>query len=347
MCYEVGRAALNLQWTDRVARTEYTDSWEIVRHFTGKDPRTDRDAWKEYFDAVHLDYLWTTHDGPVTWDERGRTTDMGHAVYLEDGSDFRDLQPCPFASSAEVLAFDAVAEYGLTDYRELVDFYERTYRDEQAWTTGQVISGGYYKTLVSGAIAAFGWDRLLEAVGDDADRFGDTVLGSIFEQSLHHYRAWAETSIEFFMCHDDMVWTEGPFINPAFYRTYIFPRYRTLWKVLKDAGKRVIFCSDGTYDLFYDDLIEAGADGFCFEPTNNLDLLVEKYGQTHVIMGGADCRTLTFGTREEIARELQSIFTLARACPGFVFATGNHFPANIPLDNAVYYFELVEELGRR
>jgi hypothetical protein len=26
---------------------------------------------------------------------------------------------------------------------------------------------------------------------------------------------------------------------------------------------------------------------------------------------------------------------------------GNHFPANIPLENALFYFERAEELGRR
>jgi hypothetical protein len=33
MSYEIGRAALNLQWTPRVARTEYVDNWEVVLHF--------------------------------------------------------------------------------------------------------------------------------------------------------------------------------------------------------------------------------------------------------------------------------------------------------------------------
>ena len=106
--------------------------------------------------------------------------------------------------------------------------------------------------------------------------------------------------------------------------------YKALWQPLKDAGKRVLFTSDGTYDMFYDDIAAAGADGFCFEPTNDLRKLVEQYGQTHVIMGGADCRTLTFGTREEIERELRDIFALARDCPGFVFATGNHLPRQYP-----------------
>ena len=223
MSYQIGIDALNLRWTERVARTEYNDNWEIVRYFTGKDPLTDSTAWKAFNDAIHLDYLWTVNDGPRGWGERGRITDMGHAVYMEDGSDYRDRQPSPFTSPQDVLEFNAVKEYGLLDFHDLVAYYEQWYRDSQA-ANDQVVSGGYYNTIVSGAIQAFGWDMLLEAAGEDPERFGEDVLGSIFALSLHHYKAWAATSIEVFMCHDDMVWTQGPFMHPNFYRKYIFPR---------------------------------------------------------------------------------------------------------------------------
>lgn len=346
MSYEVGRAALNLEWTERIARTEYNDNWEIVRHFTGKDPREHPEANREFNDAVHLDFLWHTNDGPVDWSQRGRVTDMGHAWYVEDGSDFRPAVESPFKTAGEVLAFNAVEEYGLPPFDDLVAFYEDVYQGLQR-ANDQVVPGGYYRTIVSGAIAAFGWEMLLLAAGEDPERFGRDVLGSFFEFSLHHYHAWARTSIECFICHDDMVWSQGPFMRPAFYRQYIFPRYRELWRPLREAGKKVLFTTDGKFDMFLDDLIEAGADGFCFEPGNDLETLVRRCGQTHVLMGGADCRTLTFGTRDDIERELRWALDLAKPCPGFFFAIGNHLPANVPLENALHYFALIEELGRR
>jgi hypothetical protein len=354
MSYAIGKAALNLQWTERVARTEYNDNWEVVRHFTGKDPSTSlragprqyAEAAREFNDAVHLDFLWCTDDGPVPWGQRGRVTDMGHAVYLEDGSDYRAPKPSPFKTATEVLSFNAVGEYGLPDLDELVAHYERWYQRAQA-ANDQVVPGGYYKTLISGAIEAFGWEMLLLALGEDSERFCEEVLGSIFELSLHHFRAWARTSIEFFMCHDDMVWTAGPFMRPELYRRYVFPRYRELWRILRDAGKRVLFTSDGTFDMFLDDVAEAGADGFCFEPSNDLAMMARKFGKTHVLMGGMDCRTLTFGTKDDIERELRRALEVTRECPGFVLAVGNHIPANVPLENLVYYFERVDELGRR
>jgi hypothetical protein len=346
MSYEIGKAALNLEWTERVARFEYMSNWEVVRHVTGKDPKRSPEAWSEFNQALHLDLDWCTDDGPSGWADRGRVTDMGHAIWLEDASDFRPMRPSPFTSVDEVLAFSAVREYGLPDFGDLVDYYERAWRRKQE-ATDQVVTGGYYKTMVSGAIQAFGWEMLLAAAGEDPERFGEDVLGSFFELSLHHFKAWAETSVEFFMCHDDMVWTRGPFMRPEFYRRYIFPRYEELWRPLKSAGKRVLFTADGTYDMFLDDLIEAGADGFCFEPTNDLELLVGKCGKTHALIGGADCRTLTFGTKSDIEKEVRWVLDTTRGCPGFLFGVGNHFPPNIPLENALFYFDLIEELGWR
>jgi uroporphyrinogen-III decarboxylase len=75
-----------------------------------------------------------------------------------------------------------------------------------------------------------------------------------------------------------------------------------------------------------------------------LDPIVERYGQTHVIVGSKlDCRTLTFGTKEDIRREIDATLKLAFPCPGFVFAVGNHIPSNIPVENALYYFDYLRE----
>ena len=62
----------------------------------------------------------------------------------------------------DVLAFDAVDEYGLPDFEDLVEYFEGNYRSGQAVHPHLVFPGGYYRTIVSGCIEAFGW----EAGGD-------------------------------------------------------------------------------------------------------------------------------------------------------------------------------------
>ena len=36
---------------------------------------------------------------------------------------------------------------------------------------------------------------------------------------------------------------------------------------------------------------------------------------------------------------MDSTLELAADCPGFVFAVGNHIPNNVPVGNALFYFE--------
>jgi len=259
MSYETGIKTLRLEPTDRLAHTEYCSNYALVRAVTGLDPHSDGEiAWRRFHDAWDIDLLWVTNDGPVEWDRRGRSTDMGHAGFLEGGIE------------------------------------------------------GFYRL------------------------------------SLHHYRAWAKTSIEVFICHDDVVWSQGPFMHPDFYRQAVFPRYQRLWQVLHEAGKIVLYCSDGTWTQFVGDVAAAGADGFICEPTTSLDTIVERYGHTHAIVGSqVDCRTLTFGSREQIKREIDETLKIAKRCPGFMFAVGNHIPSNVPVENALFYFDYLRQRWRR
>ena len=339
MSYQIGIDTIRLRPTPRLAHTEYCSNERLKQAILDRTGKPIQEAWE-------FDLTWRTDDGPVPWQERGRTTDMGHAEFLEGGTDRRPAQPCPFTDLEQVLEFDAVEEYGLPDEDELFRHYEEKYQKSQKGNAKWVVPGGYYKTIVSGAIQTFGWDMLLPAASE-RDRF-ERVLDSFFRLSLHHYKVQAKTSIEVFISHDDMVWSQGAFMHPDFYRGVIFPRYRELWSVLKDAGKKVLFCSDGDFSEFVDDLVDAGADGFIFEPMTALEPVVEKYGKSHVIVSSkVDCRTLTFGTQDDIQREIDATLELAFDCPGFVFAVGNHMPSNIPVENGLFFFDYLSRRWRR
>ncbi len=360
MSYAIGLDTIHLRATPRLAHTEYCSNDALFRALhvreakagpaeqttsaateapAGQTARTFAQAWD-------IDFCWSANDGPVPWSQRGRVTDMGHADFLEGGVDRRLPKASPFADAQEVLVFDAVREYGLPGAAELTRYYQETWTRNQQARPEEVFTAGYYKTIISGAIEAFGWDLLLEAAAEQA-RF-ERVLDSFFRLSLHHFRAWAATSAPVFICHDDFVWSEGPFMHPDFYRRAIIPRYRELWAVLKKAGKTVLFCSDANWITFLDDIADAGADGFIFEPMMPLDPVVERYGQTHVIIGSkVDTRTLTFGTTAQIAAEIDATLPLAWKCPGFMFAVGNHIPSNVPVANALFYFNYLQQRWRR
>ena len=343
MSYERGWKALHLEMPDIIPHTEYCSHPRLVKRVTGSDPREDDSAWAKFYAMTDYDFLWNSNDGPG-W--QGRTTNMGHAVFQEGGTDFDDHIQCPFKTPEEVLSFDPVTEYGVPDVVERAAYFEKAFQRGQSAYPALVFPGGYYKTLFSACIQAFGWDMFLSSAPLDYERF-DRVLQGFFEISLANYKAWAKTSASVFICHDDIVWTQGPVFHPDWYRKYVFPRYKKLWNILKEAGKIVLFCSDGDFTLFVDDIAHAGADGFIFEPLTDLERITRTYGKTKVIIGNVDTRILTFGTREAIRQEVERCAALGRDCPGYFFAVGNHIPHNVPMDHVLYYFELIEELGRR
>lgn len=343
-------AAINLEQTDKVPHTEYCSNWELIRTLTGLDPAKPEEAAaanKAFYERAGLDFMWSTNDGPVPWERRGRTTSMGHAEFLEGGIDMNRNVNCPFKTVDEVLSFDAVEEYGLQDDDELAAYYESLYQRTLRDWPDVFVPIGYYRTMVSACIAIFGWEMFLTAVGENSERF-DRVLESIFRLNLQVYEAQAKCSCPVFLCHDDMVWTQGPIFHPDWYRKHIFPRYKKLWSVVKDSGKKLLFCSDGDFSMFLDDLAAAGADGFIFEPMVDFGEVCERFGKTHAIIGSyVDCRTLTFGTKEQVEEEVRRSFEVGKKCPGFIIAVGNHIPSNVPVEMGLFYLELVEKLRDR
>jgi len=338
MSRQVALDNINLRPAERWGHTEYSLGYhrEYLSRLTGLRP-DHPDLMPRAHDKLVIDLNWSTNDGLVNWAEAGRVTDMGHAEYAADGSDKRQPATSPFRSPEEVWAFDAVAEYGLPDFDEQVAAYEQQVQNARERWPGQLTTGGYYRTIVSGAIAAFGWEMLLLAASDQG-KF-ERVLDSFFRRTLFHMEAWARTSAEVIIQHDDFVWTNGPFMSPDFYRKAIIPRYAELWKPLHAAGKKVLFCSDADFSAFVDDLAGAGADGFIFEPVVDFAMMVERFGQSHCLVGSfVDCRDLIFGRREKVLSDIERTFAALARCRGAIVACGNHLSPNIPPEMLDLYF---------
>ncbi len=345
------QTALDNIWLKPSARwghTEYSLGYHTayLARKTGLKP-DDPNLVRTAQDLFGFDFMFGTHDGLVDWIKTGRVTDMGHAVYAADGSDQRQPAVSPFRSEEEVWAFDAVKEYGLPDFDDAVREYERCLKLWREIYPNQLMTGGYYKTIVSGAIQSFGWDMLLTAAADP-DRM-ERVFDSFFRRTLFHMEAWAKTSAEVIIQHDDFVWTCGPFLSPDYYRKVFISRYAELWKPLHAAGKKVLFCSDGLYTMFMKDLAAAGADGFIFEPCNDFEFIADRFGKTKCLVGSyVDCVDLTFGRWDKVRADIDRTIARLADCRGAVFSVGNHMPANIPEAMMDRFFDyLLPKLERK
>jgi uroporphyrinogen-III decarboxylase len=329
MSRQIALDAINLKPTPRLAHTDYSIDYhrDYLVSRTGLD-RKHPDFRRRWLDFWAMDFNWNSNDGLLGYG-RGRQTNMGHAEYAADGSDKTQPAECPFKSEEEVWAFDAVKEYGLPERAEQIAAYEKIIQDARTSMPDQLTTGGFYKTIVSGAIQAFGWDMLLTGLSDA--RKMERVFDSFFRYTLFHMECWAQTSAEAVIQHDDFVWTSGAFMNPEIYRKVIIPRYAELWKPIRKAGKKLLFCSDGNFMPFAEDIVRAGADGLIFEPMNDFGWMAERFGDSTCLVGSfVDCRDMTFEGWDTVRRSMDRTFEVAEKCKGVVFAVGNHIPANVP-----------------
>ena len=297
MSYEDGWAALNLEKPARIPRTEYSAEmhWELITAVTGLEVGQDsplivqQQARSAFVKAWNYDIFWSTL---ISGDEFGTTrTSMGHAEYAAGGVDRDENIYTLFNDPEAVLDFDPWEQLGTRDKGKLRKRFEDHYQASCSRQPEGVNMTGIYITLISGFIDLFGWEMLLLAAGTDPVRLGE--LANRYTGWIgQYYEALAEADVPVVMVHDDIVWSSGPFIRPAWYREYLFPNYKKLFAPLLESGKKIIYTSDGNYDSFIDDIVSTGVHGFVLEPWTDLAAIVERYGQTHAIIGNADTQNL-------------------------------------------------------
>jgi uroporphyrinogen-III decarboxylase len=353
MAREDGLAAIHLEMPDRVPRFDPGAPiyhWELIEAATGLS--VTRDSPPEEILAAQRAFLNAWDYGIffgclIHGHELSAChTNMGHAVYAADGSDFVEPEASPFSSPEEVFAFDPWEVYGPRDHGELVRRFNAHYRERCEKYPDVLNTTGIYVTQMSAMIEIFGWDMLLTAAGTDPDRFGQ-VVNRYATWIQQYYDAVADSEAELIYSHDDLVWTEGPFIAPDWYRTYIFPNLKKLWDPLREAGKKILFVCDGNYTMFADDIAACGNHGFWFECFTDLQVMTEKFGRTHFIIGNGDCRPLTFGSKADVRAEVERCMLAGKPCPGYVMCISGHIPPNVPVENALHYNEVFEDLRYR
>ena len=353
MSYECGWAALNLEMPDRVPRTEYSLAeyhFPLIERVPGLkvgDQSSEAEkaaARRAMREAWTFDFNWNTC---IYADQFGEhRTDMGHAVYAGSGGDYRTEGRKLYEDPEDALSFDPWEILGPRDQKALTKKFNENYRSQRESLPNEVSMTGTYITLMSGMIDLFGWETLLMACGVDPEGFGE-VANRYASWMQQYMNALAESDTPLVMFHDDIVWTEGAFLHPEWYRKYIFPNYKKYLDPLLQSGKKVLFISDGTYTEFIDDLAQLGFHGFVMEPTTDMAYIAEKYGRTHSFIGNADTRVLLLGDREDIRAEVRRCMDIGKKCPGFMLAVGNHIPANTPIESCLIYEEAYREMCRR
>ena len=345
-------AAINLEMPDIVPRVEYSADfyWELINKVTGSNvsegssPIERQAATSAFVKAWDYGFVWNilTHS-QIFGDKR---TSMGHANYATDGADFSDNISTLFKDAEDVYTYDMYEAYGNRDKITLTKEYDANYKIMCANYPDTVNMTGIYVTCMSGLIELLGWDILLQAAGIDSEAFG-AFTNRYVDWIKQYFDALADCKAPVVMIHDDLVWGHGPFLNPEFYRKFIFPNYKKLFKPLHEAGKKILYTCDGDFTMFIDDIADCGINGFVLEPLTDMAYIAEKYGKTHSFVGNVDTNILLAGNKDDIEAEVKRCMDIGKKYPGFFLAVGNHIPSNTPIDNVLYYDEIYRKLAKR
>jgi hypothetical protein len=349
MSYKYGMAAINLEMTDLVPRTEFSVNYhhDLIKKLTGIDaaqPSNEAKAMLAVMKEWEFAVNWSTMiygDHLDKW-----AASMGHAEYASGGTDKNTAVFCPFSDENEIYDFDFDKKAGAIDIDGYVEKFNAHFHANQNFHSDIVNMTGIYTTCMSGLIYMLGWEMLLGCAALDPKKFGD-FTNRYCGWMLQFFEAMAKCDSPVVMIHDDIVWTEGAFINPDWYRKYVFPNYKKMFAPLIENGKKILYTSDGNYTEFIDDIAGCGVNGFVLEPLTDMQYIAGKYGKTHSFIGNADTRILLTGTKEDIYNEVKRCMDIGKKYPGFIMAVGNHIPANTPVDSCLYYNDFYMEMRGR
>ncbi len=262
-----------------------------------------------------------------------------------------------FHSPEEVFAFSPLAHADFRGWKHVVEnwdysseevIYQRLRKNYPAeWgdraPEGMASEVGFYNTTFMWPLLTFGWELFLQCALDP--RFAG-VMEEFAEINRRVFRAFARLPINFVTCHDDIVMTRGPVCSPKWMRQYVFPRYEEYWGILKDAGIRVIFMSDGRMDAYADDVMACGAIGIISEPYTDYKAIARRHKDCF-LAGEGDNRVLSRNNPAEIRAMVESMAETGRMSRGYMMCIGNHIPWDVPPAAIKLYLDLSVELGQR
>jgi len=352
-------------WPKRIPHWEHWSCPDAETYLTGIDyyehPRLCRLKMRELYPQLELPIPETDDPKPrpkLGPEGQSSITDEHGRRYVRwgDGTTAHWDWGSKFKTAEDVFAFSPLEQGDFTDipvvesrdysdeeklYRE----YRKRYPDEwgEKAPEGSTASVGFYNTMFMWPLLTFGWELFLETC---LDRRFERIMEEFAEINRRVFRVYARLPVNFVICHDDIVTSRGPICSPAWMHKYIFPRYEEYWGMLKDAGKEVIFMSDGCVDAYVDDIFACGARGIITEPYTDFKAIALRHKDCF-LAGEGDNRILYRNNPDEIEAMVKDMVETAKMTGGYMMCIGNHIPWNIPPEAVKLYLDLSAELAHR
>jgi len=177
-------------------------------------------------------------------------------------------------------------------------------------------------------------------------QFVREVMDSLAAAQLNAARAAIEmagSAIGAVFYSDDIAYTEGLFMSPAFYRQFLFSVMRRFAEMGREVGAPMIYHSDGRlYDVM-DDLYGVGVRGIQpLEPKSMDGLEIKRrWPGKFCLMGNVDLDLMSRGTEEQVERHVRERIERLNAGGGYMPGVSNTVPHYVRFENYLRMIETV------
>jgi uroporphyrinogen decarboxylase len=186
-------------------------------------------------------------------------------------------------------------------------------------------------------------------------KFAEAVMEGVADYLVALYdRVLAEVGeyLQVVMVGDDLGTQHGPMISPTAYRKLVKPAQKRIWQFIKERTRAYLFLhSCGSVRKFIPDWIELGLDILNPVQVAARDMdpreLKREFGKDLTFWGGG-CDTqkvLTFGTPDDVEKEVRKRISQFAPGGGFVFNQVHNIQPQVPPENIVRMFETVLKYG--
>ncbi len=148
---------------------------------------------------------------------------------------------------------------------------------------------------------------------------------------------------------DDLSGKNGPLVDPAHYRKYVFPAYKKMADMAKAADKPMVYHTDGKIDMVIEELLATGIDGWhpVEKQAHDINEVKANYGDRIALLGNIDLQyTLTKGTPEEVDAEVRERIRDLGPGGGYCVSSGNSIPEYVPIENYAAMLEATYKYGK-
>jgi uroporphyrinogen decarboxylase len=147
---------------------------------------------------------------------------------------------------------------------------------------------------------------------------------------------------------DDFAYAEGLFINPKYFRKYVFPFYKEAGRICKERGLPYILHSDGVLDEIMGDIIDCGFNAIQPIEPKAMDIrqLKRDLAGRVCLIGNLDLGgVLTMGTPEEVRECTKDLIRDLAPGGGYCVGSSNSVTEYVPMANFNAMREAVFEFG--